>query len=278
MSGYLREDEYRYCQNAARPNLDNLQVLRPPAAAFVAALSLTVGSSCLFGGPGPVIKIGVDLPLAGAEARAAMPALNGIRYFVQQHPVVDGFSIVLSESDDSTDGLPDPNRGAGNIRAFVQDPLVAAVIGPFDSNVARAEIPVANRSLLGMVSPVTSSPCLTQDVYLPAALSLSHAAVTCRQAGLPPASDLHTLGSKNYFRLAPTDQLQGPAAADHLFKTLQLTRAAVISDHESYGRALADSVETRYVSLGGCGVGPLGLDSLGDPVVLLLRANVGWKP
>ena len=271
MSGYLREDEYRYCQNAARPNLDNLQVLRPPAAAFVAALSLTVGSSCLFGGPAPVIKIGVDLPLAGAEARAAMPALNGIRYFVQQHPVLDGFSIVLSESDDSTDGLPDPNRGAGNIRALVQDPLVAAVIGPFDSNVARAEIPVANRSLLGMVSPVTSSPCLTQDVYLPAALSLSHAAVTCRQAGLPPASDLHTLGSKNYFRLAPTDQLQGPAAADHLFKTLQLTRAAVISDHESYGQALADSFATRYVRLGGSVVGRLDLDSSADPVAFLKR-------
>jgi len=110
---------------------------------------------------------------------------------------------------------------------------------------------VANTSLLAMVSPVTSSPCLTQNVYLPAALSLSHTAVTCKDAGLPAANDLHTSGSNNYFRLAPTDQLQGPAAADHLFKTLQLTRAAVISDHESYGQALADSFTTRYIKLGG---------------------------
>src|SRR2546429_10028714 len=116
MSGYLREDEYRYCQNAARTNLDNLQVLRPPAAAFVAALSLTVGSSCLFGGPAPGIKIGVDLPLGGAAARAAMPALNGIRYFVQQHPTLDGFSIVLSASDDSTHRPPDPQRGGRHVR------------------------------------------------------------------------------------------------------------------------------------------------------------------
>ena len=108
----VREDEYRYCRNAARPNLDNLHVLRRPAAALVAAVAMTVGSSCLFGGPpAPVIKIGVDLPLTGAEARAAVPALNGIRYYVQQHPTLDGYTIVLSESDDSTGGFPDPNRG-----------------------------------------------------------------------------------------------------------------------------------------------------------------------
>jgi len=230
-----------------------------------------MGGSCLFGPQGPVIKIGVDLPLSGAEAGAAVPALNGIRYYVQQHPTLDGFTVVLSESDDSSGGLPDPHRGADNVRAFLQDPLVAAVIGPFDSNVARAEIPVANTSLLAMVSPVTSSPCLTQNVYLPAGLSLSHTAVTCKDAGLPAANDLHTSGSNNYFRLAPTDQLQGPAAADHLFKTLQLTRAAVISDHESYGQALADSFTTRYIKLGGSVVGRLDLDSSADHVAFLKR-------
>ncbi len=242
-----------------------------PLAAVVAAFALTVGSSCLFGGPAPVIKIGVDLPLSGVEARAALPALNGIRYYVQQHPTVGGFTIVLSESDDSTGGLPDPNRGADNVRAFLRDPLVAAIIGPFDSNVARAEIPVTNSSLLAMVSPVTSSPCLTQDVYLPAALSLSRRAVTCKDAGLPAASDLHTSGSNNYFRLALPDQLQGPAAADHLFKTLQLVRAAVISDHEAYGQALADSFTTRYIKLGGSVVGRLDLDSSADPIAFLKR-------
>jgi branched-chain amino acid transport system substrate-binding protein len=246
-------------------------VPRFPVAALVAALSLTVAGSCLFGGPSPVIRIGVDLPLSGAEAHSAVPALNGIRYFVQQHPSVDGFTIALSESDDSIGGFPDANHGADNVRAFVQDPLVAAVIGPFDSNVARAEIPVANLSLLAMVSPVTSSPCLTQEVYLPAALSLSHTPVTCKDAGLPAASDLHTSGSNSYFRLAPTDQLQGPAAADYLFNTLQLFRAAVISDHEAYGQALADSFTTRYIKAGGNVVGRLDLGASADPVAFLKK-------
>lgn len=241
-----------------------------PWKSLLVAACLLVSSSCLIGGPAaPVIKLGVDLPLSGAEARAALPALNGIRYFAQKHPTLDGFTISLVTSDDSTGGVPDMHRGADNISAFVRDPQVLAVIGPFDSNVARAEIPVANQALLAMVSPVTSSPCLTQDVYLPATLSPARVAVACKQAGLLPASDLRPTGINNYFRLAPTDQLQGPAAADYMFKTLQVLRVAVVSDHEAYGQALADAFSTRFTNLGGSVVGRLDLDQSADPVAFL---------
>jgi branched-chain amino acid transport system substrate-binding protein len=243
-----------------------------PLRSLLLAACLLLASSCLIGGPAaPVIKIGVDLPLSGAEAHAALPALNGIRYYVQKHPTLDGFDISLVTSDDSTGGVPDTSRGAGNIRAFVQDQQVLAVIGPFDSNVARSEIPIANQALLAMVSPVTSSPCLTQDVYLPAALSPARVAVTCKQAGLPAASDLHPSGVNNYFRLAPTDQLQGPAAADYMFKALQVLRVGVVSDHEAYGQALADAFSTRFTNLGGSVVGRLDLDQSADPVAFLQR-------
>ena len=231
-------------------------------------------SSCIFGGsPSAVIRIGVDLPLSGNEARAATPALNGIRFFVQQHPTLDGYPVELSVSDDAVGAVPDPGRGADNIRAFVADPHVLAVIGPFDSGVARDEIPVANRALLAMVSPVTSSPCLTQDVYLPAGLSSSRAAVSCKDAGLFLASDLRPTGINNYFRLAPTDQLQGPAAADFLFQKLQVLRAGVISDHETYGQALADGFSTRFTRIGGSVVGRLVLDGSADPAAFLRRVK-----
>ena len=235
---------------------------------------LVIGSSCAIGGPqGPVIRIGVDLPLSGAESHAATPALNGIRYYIQQHPALDGYSIELQVSDDTTGGVPDPAKGADNMRAFVADPTILAVIGPFDSSIARDEIPIANRALLAMVSPVTSSPCLTQDVYLPAGLSPSHTAVSCKDAGLFFASDLRPTGVNNYFRLAPTDQLQGPAAADYLFNTLQVLRAGVISDNETYGQALADSFSTRFTRLGGSVVGRLDLASSADPTAFLKRVK-----
>ena len=244
-----------------------------PARWTAACLTAIIAcAACAIGGPPlPVIRIGVDLPLKGAEARAAKPALNGIQFYVQQHPSLNGFSIQLTIKDDTAGGVPDPVKGSDNMTAFVQDSGVLAVIGPFDSSVARTEIPVANQAQLAMVSPVTSSPCLTKDVYLPAALSLSHSPVTCKDAGLPAASGLRPTGVNNYFRLAPTDELQGPAAADYLFNTLQVLRAAVVSDHEAYGQALADSFSTRFARLGGSVVGRLELDPSADATSFLQR-------
>ena len=226
------------------------------AAALLAACSIPGG----VGAPPAVIEIGVDLPLGGDEGRVATPALNGVRFYVQQHPTLDGFSIQLAVKDDSQAGAPDPSQGAADIKALAADPRVTAVIGPFDSSVARAEIPVANAASLAMVSPATSSPCLTRSDYLPAALAPAHVAITCKQAGLPSSADLRPSGVNNYFRLAATDDLQGPAAADYGFKTLHLLRVATISDHEAYGQALAGSFATRFQAIGGSVVGRLDVD------------------
>src|SRR5689334_21367715 len=200
------EDEYRYCL---------IQVVGKrlgKGPSLVAACAVWVLAACalpgLGGPPAPVLKLGVDLPLSGVEGRAATPALNGVRFYVQQHPTLDGFSVQLTVKDDSLNGLPEPALGASNLAALAADPQVMAVIGPFDSSVARAEIPVANQASLALVSPATSSPCLTRADYLPAALQPAHVAVTCKQAGLPAAADLRPGGFNNYFRLAATDELQ----------------------------------------------------------------------
>jgi len=133
------------------------------------------------------------------------------------------------------------------------------MLGPFDSAVARSEIPAANDAALAMVTPVTSSPCLTRDVYLPAGLNPSGTSITCKDAGLPAASQLRPSHINNYFRLATTDDLQGPAAADYAAKTLRLIHAAVISDGEAYGEALANSFTERFARLGGTVLGRIDL-------------------
>ena len=76
----------------------------------------------------PSLRIGVDLPLTGHEARAAVPALNGIRFFVQTHPVLDGFDVVLVPSDDARDGLPNSRLGASNVGKFVADSMISALL------------------------------------------------------------------------------------------------------------------------------------------------------
>ena len=227
---------------------------------LMCACLAVVAAACSSGGSPPeslkTLRIGVDLPLTGPESRAAMPALNGIRYYVQTHAALDGYEIRLATADDAAD----PERGASNVNRFITDEGVVAMIGPFDGAVARKEIPVANAAGLAMVSPATSNPCLTRDVYIPALLNPSRAAISCKQAGLPAASDLRPARANNFFRLTATDDLQGAAAADFAYQHLHVLRAAVISDHEAYGQGLASAFSARLSRLGGSVLGRLDVD------------------
>lgn len=234
---------------------------------ITACAALCVAATCTASGggapapSGPPLHIGVDLPLTGDEARAAIPALNGVRFYVTRHPTLGGFVVSLTARDDALGGAPSAARGAANVERFIADPNLVAMIGPFDSAVARAEIPIGNAANLAIVSPATGNPCLTRDVYLPAALNPARTAISCKDAGVPAASELRTGHPNNYFRLTTTDDLQGPAAADYMFRTLHLFRAAVITDHESYGEAMATAFTARLQRLGGTVVGRFVLDS-----------------
>lgn len=225
---------------------------------------LILASAC--GGSPPAqqavrtIHIGVDLPLTGPEARAAVPALNGVRFFVQAHPTLDGFGVALRVADDAGGGAPNANRGASNVRDFVADASVLAMIGPFDAGVARKEIPIANEAGLAMISPATSNQCLTRNVFIPANLNPARTEIGCKMAGLPPAADLRPAHVNNFFRLSTTDDLQGAAAADYAFNTLHILRAGAISDHEAYGQGLVDAFSARLTNLGGTVLGHLDLD------------------
>jgi len=229
---------------------------RPVAALAILMLSVTACAGNAPAAPtGQALYVGVDLPLTGAEAGSALPALNGVRFFVQTHPTLDGFTVSLKTADDAAGGVPDPNRGAGNVRAFLADPSVVAMIGPFDAAVARLEIPLANAAGLAMVTPATSNPCLTRDVFTPAPLNPARTAISCKAAGLPSAAELRPAHTNNFFRLTTTDDLQGAAAAEYAFHKLHLIRTAVITDHEAYGQGLGYAFSARFTGLGGTVVG-----------------------
>ncbi|HEY2598513.1 MAG TPA: branched-chain amino acid ABC transporter substrate-binding protein [Candidatus Dormibacteraeota bacterium] len=219
----------------------------------IGALCLLPLAACSSGDSAPKagIKIGVDLPLSGVEGRAGTPTLNGVRFFVHQHPTLAGLKVTISARDDSVNGVHNATRGAQNITALVNDPLVLGIVGPFDSSVARVAIPVANRAHLAMVSPSTSDQCLTKPVFVPTGLTPAHRAIACSEVGLPMPADLRPSKVNNFFRLATTDDLQGAAAADFGYNHLHLLRVAVISDHEAYGQALASGFRTRFNKLGG---------------------------
>ena len=118
---------------------------------------------------------------------------------------------------------------------MLSDPKVLAMVGPFNSNVARAEIPIANQGQLAMMSPSNTNECLTQLFPY------------CD----PKPAALRPTGKNNYFRIAAPDTVQGPAMADYIIKTLKLTKVAIFSDNETFGKGVADNFAKRLIATGG---------------------------
>lgn len=196
------------------------------------------------------IKIGVDLPESGAETSNGIPTLNGVKFAVSQLKSVDGFTLEVFNLDDAVNGVHDPQKGAQNVQQFVDDTKVLGMIGPFNSSVARAEIPITNRAHLVQISPANTNQCLTKDIYIAQSLS-GVADVDCKAAGVPFPKDLRPTGTNNYFRVATTDDNQGPANSDYAYNTLKLTKVGVASDAEAYGKGIADTFTARFTKDGG---------------------------
>src|SRR2546430_5009085 len=115
------------------------------------ALGAACGSPTSPSTPPLSLIIGVDLPLTGREARAAVPAMNGIRFFVKTHPVLDGFDVVLTTSDDARDGLPNAGAGVSNARTFVAASAGGGTLAPRRTGVRRRGSPTPNGAGLAKV-------------------------------------------------------------------------------------------------------------------------------
>jgi branched-chain amino acid transport system substrate-binding protein len=225
-------------------NFGRFKPLAVAVAAALAAFACGGGGTSSGGGGGNKgeIDIGVDLPMSGAEASNGVPTLNGVKYAVQQNGTVKGFKIGVVSLDDAVNGVHDPQKGAQNIQQFISNSQVLAEVGPFNSSVAKAEIPIANRSNLAMISPANTNPCLTKEYQAGGGCT--------NYAGFTPAS-LRPNGKNNYFRVAGTDDHQGPANADYAYTKLHVTKVAVLDDAETYGQGIAKTFAARFKELGG---------------------------
>ncbi len=218
-----------------------MRLLKLGAVATTAALVFTACSSSPTpapsggggGGGGSVqeVKIGVDLPLSGGELPNGGPTLNGVKLAVQQISV-PGYHVTVEAEDDAVNGVHDPTQGSKNISTLVNDPAVFAVVGPFNSNVAQAEIPVSNAAGLIQCSPANTNPGLTK--------------------GADGAALRKTNPTKiAYVRVATTDDIQGQAGADIAYNVVGAKTAYVVDDTETYGKGLADVFDSSFKALGG---------------------------
>jgi branched-chain amino acid transport system substrate-binding protein len=110
------------------------------------------------------------------------------------------------------------------------------MVGPFNSNVAKSEIPLTNDGGLVQIAPSTTNDGLTTG----------DDAKKLRTAH----PDVNT-----FFRVCTRDSKQGSALAQVAAQRLGFRRAFIIDDNETYGKGLADVFEASFKQAGGTVLG-----------------------
>lgn len=218
-----------------------------------------------------IIEVATDFPVSGKDTSSGKPAENGANLAVAQanaNNTIAGYTLQFVPKDDvGPAGIHDPSVGAQNVRALIGDALVAGIVGPFNSNVAQSEMPIANQAPIVMISPSNTGPCLTKET----------AAAGCTGAN-DQVPTLRPTGKVTYFRIATTDDHQGPANADYLYKTLNYKSVYIIDDAETYGLGISANFEKEWKALGGIDLGHSSEPSTTTSYVSLLTQIAAKKP
>lgn len=182
-----------------------------------------------------VVTIGTEFPMSGASAANGEPAVNGVRLAIKEQNAkggIAGCKLDINVQDDAVNGIHDVQQGAKNMATLVADTSVIGVMGPYNSSVAKAQIPISNEAGLLQCSPANTAVSLTEG---PDAIKLREAQPD----------------KLNYIRTATKDSVQGPAGADFIFKDLNAKSVYLLDDTQLFGVGLADAFAAEFTALGG---------------------------
>ena len=208
-----------------------------PSSGASAAASPAAGGSAgaSFAAKGE-LKLGVTLPLSGGAAADGQPTLKGAQLAVDQineKGGVNGYTIKLVPLDHAVNGKYNEQQGAQDMQTFVSDPAVIGVVGPYNSAVAKVQIPISNAAGLLQCSPANTNETLTKPEF---------GALDFRKTNPDKI---------NYIRVAATDDIQGPAMAIYDYNTLGLKNMLVVDDVTTFGKGVADNFQKKFEELGG---------------------------
>jgi branched-chain amino acid transport system substrate-binding protein len=203
------------------------------AAALVA---FACGGSTGGNGSKGTIKIGSDFPVCTTGGQSTS---NGVKFAVDQKNAaggVQGYTIQYQSFDDCRQGAYNADAGVANVRSMLDDNAFLGMVGPYNSAVGKAEIPIAAPKNFVMISPANTNPCLTKDN-----------AAGCNGE----ATQLRAGNPNNYWRVVTTDDYQGPAMADYFYKQLNIHNVGILDDSTVFGVGVSGAFETEFKKLGG---------------------------
>jgi DNA-binding SARP family transcriptional activator/ABC-type branched-subunit amino acid transport system substrate-binding protein len=156
------------------------------------------------GAGAPGVLIVADLPLQQGVLAMTSPMIDAMTLALAHRGYKAGsYHVGLQVCNDATAAniVADPLTCSANARAYVANPSVIGVVGPFTSTCAKAEIPILNRALGGSVAIVSPS-----NTYV----GLTRADPAAAK-GEP--SIYYPTGRRNYARVVPTDDVEVAADA-----------------------------------------------------------------
>jgi branched-chain amino acid transport system substrate-binding protein len=213
---------------------------------YVLAILTLATPVCFATDESKLIKIVSSLPRTGSANAQTTSIVNGIKMAIDEvKSKVGDFTISYEDWDDASPerGSWDPQVEAANADKAINDHNVMGYIGTYNSGAAKISMPKLNKAGLIMVSPGNSWPGLTKSGF-----------------GDPNEPMVYRpSGQVSYFRVFPTDDIQGPAGA-RWAKELGVKRVYVLHDKELYGKGLADLFKKTAEELGVTVVGFEGID------------------
>jgi class 3 adenylate cyclase/DNA-binding beta-propeller fold protein YncE len=150
----------------------------------------------------PEVLIASDLPLQAGDVLRVIS--DAIRFVLERRNFRAGAHTVGYQSCDDSTAQTDFDfvKCASNAKAYAATTRVVGVIGPFNSECAWAQIPIANRAEgpLAMISPSNTHPGLTH-------------ADAGGQAGEDEPEVYYPTGDRNYFRVIASEDYHVAGAA-----------------------------------------------------------------
>lgn len=215
-------------------------------AACGTSSSSSSGGAGASGGGGDIssctgsVTVASDLPTSGGDASIGGGTEKGVKLAVDQanqKKLLGGCTITYIAKDDSSaaKGKHDPLQGASNIRALTSNQAVVGVVGPFNSSVAKAELPISNAAGMVQISPSNTDPGLTI-------------------VGSDPDIDTKSLqpsGKITYFRIISNDVVQAQVMAKFAASEKNLKKIYDIDDQETYGKDLSNYFDKFFAQDGG---------------------------
>jgi len=213
--------------------LHQRSVLRVGASLVVASLALSAcgsrsdtGTTTTSGNKTAII--GVMAPISGDLSALGLGIQHSVELAVKQANdtnAIPGWTLKVEAKDD--EAKPDVGKNAAT--AFAAEANVAGVVGNLNSSVAQSTQPVLATAKIVQVSPANTNPTLTQGADFKTAPKRTY---------------------DTYFRTCTTDAVQGPFAAQYLFKA-GMTKVATVHDKKAYGQGLVEAFTGEFTKLGG---------------------------